>query len=612
MALFSFMFIFVILRFFLLRATFALVDSIRPLESISDGRTLVSSDGTFQLGFFTPSSSKNRYLGIWYKNIPVQTVVWVANRCNPINDSSGTLTTDDKGNLVLLSKNKSVVWSMSSLKQAQKPLVQLLNNGNLVLRDEKDAHSEDYLWQSFDYPSDTFLSGMKIGWDLRRNLTRYLSAWKSIDDPCNGDFTYRVELDARLHTYPEVVIREGSAKFYRAGAWNGIGFTGSPELRPNPVFDYGFVHSDDEVYYTYNLKNKSLISIIVMNQTARLRQRLVWIETERIWSPYNSIPRDQCDSYGLCGANSNCIMTGNPVCQCLQGFKPKSQEKWNSMDWSEGCVRNSPLSCPDSNKDGFMKFSDLKLPDAEHSWVNKSMNLEECRAKCLSNCSCMAYTNSDIREKGSGCVMWFGDLLDIRQFHSGEEDLYIRMLASEIERNGIKSKNEAHEEELELPLFSLPTISTATNNFSDKNKLGEGGFGPVYRGMLKEGQEIAVKRLSKSSGQGVNEFKNEAWTLMKEGKTFELIEKCLRDSYNNMEEVLRCIHVGLLCVQQSPVDRPNMSSIVLMLSGESVLPEPKPPGYFMKTDKWEEDHSSSRKIKSSSICDMSITVFEAR
>ncbi|PON49893.1 Bulb-type lectin domain containing protein [Parasponia andersonii] len=96
------------------------------------------------------------------------------------------------GNIVLLGKNKTVVWSTRSPKQAQKPLAQLLDNGNLVLRDDKDKSSKNYFWQSFDYPSDSFLSGMKIGWDLRRNFTRRLSAWKSFDDPCSGDFTYGV------------------------------------------------------------------------------------------------------------------------------------------------------------------------------------------------------------------------------------------------------------------------------------------------------------------------------------------------------------------------------------------------------------------------------------
>ncbi|XP_073262308.1 putative G-type lectin S-receptor-like serine/threonine-protein kinase At1g61610 isoform X2 [Populus alba] len=60
-----------------------------------------------------------------------------------------------------------------------------------------------------------------------------------------------------------------------------------------------------------------------------------------------------------------------------------------------------------------------------------------------------------------------------------------------------------------LQVFSFESIKAATNNFSRENQLGEGGFGPVYKGKLPRGLEIAVKRLSASSTQGLEEFKNE-------------------------------------------------------------------------------------------------------
>ncbi|RHN66546.1 putative non-specific serine/threonine protein kinase [Medicago truncatula] len=69
-----------------------------------------------------------------------------------------------------------------------------------------------------------------------------------------------------------------------------------------------------------------------------------------------------------------------------------------------------------------------------------------------------------------------------------------------------QEKDEETHEDIELPIFDLATILEATNNFSFDNKLGEGGFGPVYKGTFLNGQEIAVKRLSRSSGQGPKEF----------------------------------------------------------------------------------------------------------
>eukprot|EP00268_Persea_americana_P060962 TRINITY_DN764_c0_g1_i1.p2 TRINITY_DN764_c0_g1~~TRINITY_DN764_c0_g1_i1.p2 ORF type:complete len:209 (-),score=38.19 TRINITY_DN764_c0_g1_i1:394-1020(-) len=69
--------------------------------------------------------------------------------------------------------------------------------------------------------------------------------------------------------------------------------------------------------------------------------------------------------------------------------------------------------------------------------------------------------------------------------------------------------------DIESLQFDLGTIRAATNNFSDANKLGQGGFGAVYKGKFSDGQEIAVKRLFRSSRQGLDEFKNEVVLVAK-------------------------------------------------------------------------------------------------
>ncbi|XP_075665236.1 G-type lectin S-receptor-like serine/threonine-protein kinase CES101 [Castanea sativa] len=67
----------------------------------------------------------------------------------------------------------------------------------------------------------------------------------------------------------------------------------------------------------------------------------------------------------------------------------------------------------------------------------------------------------------------------------------------------------------ELQFFSLESIASATNNFTTTSKLGEGSFGSVYKGQLPDGQEVAIKRLSRNSGQGFLEFKNEVILIVK-------------------------------------------------------------------------------------------------
>ncbi|WJX49850.1 hypothetical protein P8452_36235 [Trifolium repens] len=81
-----------------------------------------------------------------------------------------------------------------------------------------------------------------------------------------------------------------------------------------------------------------------------------------------------------------------------------------------------------------------------------------------------------------------------------------------IDKEGLEENDN---EGIEVPYFDFETIVMATNDFSDANKLGRGGYGPVYKGKLQGGQEIAVKRLSSVSSQGLQEFKNEVVLIAK-------------------------------------------------------------------------------------------------
>ncbi|XP_078149479.1 cysteine-rich receptor-like protein kinase 6 [Carex rostrata] len=83
-------------------------------------------------------------------------------------------------------------------------------------------------------------------------------------------------------------------------------------------------------------------------------------------------------------------------------------------------------------------------------------------------------------------------------------------------------------------VFDLDTLRNATHNFSEKNKLGQGGFGPVYKGTLPNGQQLAVKRLSGSSLQGLRELTNEVGFLakLKHKNLVELLGCCIQKKEN--------------------------------------------------------------------------------
>ena len=399
-------------------------DTIVSMQSIIKGETLVSSGQRFELGFFSPGDSRNLYLGIWYKNSS-RSIVWVANRENPLTDSYGVLTLAKNGNLILTDRKNQTVWSSNS-SRAEVPVAQLLESGNFVVREKTNTNPENYIWQSFDFPSDTLLPGMKVGWNFKTGLNRVLTSWKNVSDPSRGESTYEFITLGLL----QVVSRKGSEKIFRSGLWNGLRFSGSV-LTVNAVFKPNVVYDNDELYYTCEANDNSVVTRMTLTDSGSI-QRFLLNQGSGEWNVMYTAPNDMCDVYGNCGANGICRINKRPICECLKGFVPKQPKEWEVLNWIGGCVRRIPLTC--EKGEGFLKLVGVKLPDLVQYWLNKSMSLEECEAECLKNCSCTAYANSDIRNGGSGCLMWFGDLIDIREFidEEGEQDFYIREPASEL------------------------------------------------------------------------------------------------------------------------------------------------------------------------------------
>ncbi|XP_023729509.1 G-type lectin S-receptor-like serine/threonine-protein kinase At4g27290 isoform X1 [Lactuca sativa] len=807
--------------FFFLSCSAALDSTVSANQQIKDGNTIVSYGETYELGFFSPRKSKNRYLGIWYKKISPCTVVWVANRHTPITDASGVFEVTTDGILLIHSGggtgNRSVIWSSNFTVLSVNPMAQLLDTGNLVVWDESST-KESPLWQSFDYPGDTLLPGMKFGKDLITGRERFLTSWKSPNDPSRGLYKFWVDTNG----YPQIFLGEGGRETLRLGPWNGVGFQGVPVDNMNPIYSTEFVVNQKEIYYRYKLKSTTIQRLLLVWDG--MGRRLQWIKRTQEWVEYANIVVDACSRYGPCGPFGSCRMKSSLPCSCLEGFEPKVPEEWKAGDWSSGCQRRKPLDF--RTPDFFHKISGVVFPDTRRSSYNKSMSLGECEMACRRDCSCTAYANLDIRNGGSGCLLWFNELMDIREYDD-DQQLYIRMstfqLTAESQfsfnkkkgvlavvlsvsiaalllfavayacRKKVKRLNKKGrgsraptldkdhtsvqmENFDELPFFSLHKIVEATNNFNINNKIGEGGFGPVYKGVLENEQVIAVKRLSETSQQGLDEFQNEviciaklqhrnlvkllgycihgneriliyeymdnksldsflfdetngsmldwpqrfriihgiargilylhqdsrlqiihrdlkagnilldsemnpkisdfglarkfvgqdamaktkkvvgthgyispeyavhgrfsiksdvfsfgvvvleivsgkknrgfsheahsdnllghAWRLYKEDKSIELLSASVRNS-SVVSEVLRSIHVGLLCVQHHAEDRPTMLSVVLMLISEGVLPPPKQPAFFIDESYREVDTVSSHE-------EYTITLLHAR
>ncbi|KAK8985744.1 hypothetical protein V6N11_068983 [Hibiscus sabdariffa] len=402
------------------------VDSLNATGSIRDGDTMVSAGAIFELGFFSPGSSTKRYLGIWYTNSKTS-VPWVANRETPLNDSSGVLHVTNQGVLVLVDGDGNNVWSSNASRLPSspvgRPVVQLLDSGNLVVID-----SGNFIWQSFDYPCDTFIAGMKIGKDFRTGLDRYLSSWTNPNDPSPGMFTYRFELSG----FPEVMVRDNSTIRFRSGPYNGVRLSGMLEMKENPIYTYDFVFNEQDLYLTFTARNSSTLLRGVLSSEDGSIIPFTWIDPNRGWIQNLPLYIDNCDRYALCGANGICDNNRSPVCSCLSGFSPNNPKEWDAVPGSGGCRRNTQLNC---SGDGYITVSNVKVPETKHSWFNYSINLQECKDMCSSDCGCTAYANLDITNGGSGCLLWFTDLNDMRYITDSGHDIYVKVAASELAQN---------------------------------------------------------------------------------------------------------------------------------------------------------------------------------
>ncbi|KAG2558840.1 hypothetical protein PVAP13_8NG349400 [Panicum virgatum] len=560
-------------------------DTLNSGGNITDGETLVSAGGLFTLGFFSPSPAgvpTKRYLGIWFTaSAPPEAVCWVANREAPLNSTSGVLVMDSARSLLLLDGSGQTAWSSSKTNTtAPATVAQLLESGNLVvLRDKTSGGGGSVLWQSFDHPSNTLIAGMRFGRNPRTGEERSLTSWRAPDDPAPGDC--RVALDTR--GLPHAVGWRGGAKLYSSGPWNGRWFSGFPEMASYPgIYSIEVAVRPDEVAFVFTALAGAPFARLLLTDEGAIQQQTWRGPAGRGWNIWDASPRDVCDAYGKCGAFGLCdaVTASTLFCGCVHGFSPASPSEWSMRETSGGCRRDVPLDCGKTNgtpttTDGFRVVRGVKLPDTDNATVDMTATLEQCRARCLANCSCVAYAAADIRVggDGSGCVMWVGDIVDVRYVDKGQ-DLYVRLAKSELNDEkrraaaklivipvtvsllaltavlgmylvwrcrlrgrasslmflqgqrpsnhaqtkamlGFLSKtSELGDDDLDLPLVCFGDIVSATNNFSEENMLGQGGFGKVYKGVLDD-REVAIKRLGQGSGQGAEEFRNEVLLIAK-------------------------------------------------------------------------------------------------
>ncbi|GJN39149.1 hypothetical protein PR202_gb28248 [Eleusine coracana subsp. coracana] len=458
-----------------------------------------------------------------------------------------------------------LVWStnISAAGSSNNGTVAVISDiGNLVLlRREEDG--EVVLWQSMDHPTDTWLPGFRIGLNKLTGEVQTLTAWKNYADPAPGAYSLGIDPNGTSQFF---ISWNRTTRFWGSGEWNGDIFSGIPEMTSHYIYNFEFVSDANASYFTYSLQDPAVISRLVMDISGQIRQ-LTWVPSLQQWMLIWTEPHQLCDVHAVCGAFGVCDEKGEPFCSCLSGFRPVSVTDWELGDRTLGCRRNSPLQlqCDDrgtnsdsAQDDAFLLMAGISLPRNPASFAQASSAEEDCRSICMRNCDCSAYAY------GSGCALWYGDLLNMQKLSDdtaggGNNGVFVRMSHATMDGGDAPSKRrkktialassiaaailalsatvsvvvisykrrqtnlrqaEAAPEDGNSLLMALKysDLRRATKNFS--KKIGGGSFGSVYKGTLPGGNNcncnaatIAVKRLEGLLCLGEKQFRNEVRTI---------------------------------------------------------------------------------------------------
>lgn len=512
---------------------------------------LISSDEVFSAGFY--SVGVNAYcFAIWFTE-PLSdgnlTVVWMANRDDPVNGKGSKLSLSRNGNLVLkdAARLHASVWEISTNSTAN---LSLEDYGNLVLVTPQG----DILWQSFDSPTDTLLP--------HQVLTREAVLISSKSSTLYSSGFYKFHFDEYNLLRLSFNNLEVSS-LYWPYAWEHPADENRTMYNSSriAVLDtYGSFMSSDNLHFTTSDFGLQIRRRMIVEPDGNIRVYSLNVK-RKVWEvTWQAISRP-CRIHGVCGGNSLCTYTQfGRECTCIPGHKLKVQ-----TDWSYGCEPDFKASDHGSNSFGFLQLSHSDFYGYD-SGLFINFTFDRCKQECLSHYNCKGFLYTAQNYKGSNLCYTKSRLLNGQQTADFQSNIYVKLplevvklynkRVNSVERIQVNcsAQNILHLDKsykksnrnysviymlwficalggLELILiafflsvslsarrttqvyhqvgigfkrFKYDELKKGTHNFS--LEIGRGGNSIVYKGVLLDNRVAAIKRFKEANYNGEAEF----------------------------------------------------------------------------------------------------------
>ncbi|XP_026414950.1 G-type lectin S-receptor-like serine/threonine-protein kinase At1g11410 isoform X2 [Papaver somniferum] len=483
------------------------------------------------------------------------------------------------GNQTIISKRDRFVLGFfrPASRTLNTTQVVLGDDGNLVLRD--GSNPSVVIWQSFDYPAYTWLPGAKIGFNKKTNQSQTLTSWRSREDPAMGLYSFESGPSGTsqyaLYWNNSIIYWNSGewhekSKFFVSAPEMRLNYIFNYSCVSNVNESY-FTYSlyNNSIISRFVMDFTGRVQQLTWSQTTQ-RWDLFWSVPKRPCEAFGNcgpfgycnqdtwsceclpgfVPRSPPD-WSLQDSTGGCVRSTPLKCRSKDSFSPVPVSNLpiprfdQRMLTAEICKSACEDTCScyayafDYGCELWEDGDIINLINITSSRTPQLFYLRRAATKIYSlspvSSSLEPVSTFEVRKSivwkivvpvfllvgVSGYIYLFKrNKANKRGSLKGLHGVLTDLLKFNPTYNGVPIANmfddgKTKGETQDLQIFNLACLANATNNFSLKNKLGEGGFGPVYKGKLPNEKEIAVKRLSKSSGQGIEEFKNEVLLISK-------------------------------------------------------------------------------------------------